>query len=263
LRFRVLKRVKVEVQFVPQCPWVVTSLRTVKECVQEFEDIAELKEVDIWRHPELAKRPAIFAVYINGKELPGMLGYPNKQLIIEEIRKAAELERETVEVVIKPLTLENFKDEIDLCTKYHTNMTLPNEDRESALEAKRGWLKEVMKQFDPCAFLAYVNEEPYGFIEFLPSTVTKAMGFQSKEDRTTAVITCLLVRQKAWNRGIASKLVQACINNLRRRGFKRLEVRANRSGVWHPVEFYEKMGFKAKRELDEKPCLMVYNIKEE
>jgi len=91
-----LKNVEVEVQFVPQCPWVITSLRTIRECVQEFEGIAKLKGVDIWRHPELAKRPAIFAVYINGRELPNMLGYPNKQLIIEEIRKAAEMEKKTV-----------------------------------------------------------------------------------------------------------------------------------------------------------------------
>jgi GNAT superfamily N-acetyltransferase len=256
-----LKEVEVEVQFVPQCPWVITSLRTVRECVQEFEDIAKLKEVDIWRHPELAKRAAMFAVYINGKELPDMLGYPNKQLIIEEIRKAAGLEKKTVKVTIKPLTLENSEDEIDLCTKYHTNMTLPSEDRENALKAKRKWLEEVMKQFNPCAFLAYVDKEPYGFIEFLPHKITKAMGFQSKGDKNSAVIICLLVRQKAWNMGIASKLVQACISDLRERGFKRLEVKANRSGVWHPVRFYEKMGFKVERELDEKSCLMVYNIK--
>lgn len=256
-----MKEVEVEVQFVPQCPWVITSLRTVRECVQEFEDIVKLKEVDVWQHPELAKRPTIFAVYINGEELPDMLGYPNKQLIIEEIRKAAELGRETVKVTIKPLTLKNFEDEIDLCTKYHTHMTLPSEDRENALKAKRKWLEEVMKKFNPCAFLAYVNKEPYGFIEFLPHTVTKAIGIQSKRDKKAAVIICLLVRQKAWNMGIASKLVQACISNLRKRGFKRLEVKANRSGVWHPVNFYEKMGFKVEHELDEKSCLMVYNIK--
>lgn len=183
-----MKKVEVEVQFVPQCPWVMTLLRTVRECVQEFEDISKLKEVDIWHHPELAKRPAILAVYINGKELPDMLGYPNKQRIIEEIRKATELEREMAKVTIEPLTLENFEDEIDLCTKYHTHMTLPSEDRENALKAKRKWLKEVMKQFNPCAFLAYVNKEPYGFIEFLPYTVTKAIGFQSKGDKNTAVI---------------------------------------------------------------------------
>lgn len=246
----------------PQCPWVVTSLRTVRECVREFEGIAKLEEVDIWRHPELAKRPAIFAVYINGKELPNMLGYPDKQLIIEEIRKAAEMEEETVEVAIEPLTLENFEDEIDLCTKYHTNMTLPGEDRENALKIKRKWLEEVMKQFNPCAFIAYVNEEPYGFIEFLPYTITKTLGFQSeRRDEQTAVIICLLVRQRAWNLGIASKLVQSCISNLRERGFKRLEVKANKSGVWHPVKFYEKIGFKIERELDEKSCLMVYDIK--
>jgi hypothetical protein len=172
VRFRAVKKVKVEVQFVPQCPWVVTSLRTIKECVQEFEGIAKLKEVDIWRHPELAKRPAIFAVYINGKELPNMLGYPNKQLIMEEIRKAAKTEEETVKVTIKPLTLENLEDEIDLCTKFHTNMTLPKEDRERAFKVKRKWLEEVMEQFNPCGLIAYVNEKPYGFIEFLPCTIT-------------------------------------------------------------------------------------------
>jgi GNAT superfamily N-acetyltransferase len=229
--------------------------------VQEFEDIARLKEVDIWHHPELAKRPTVFAVYINGKELPDMLGYPNKQLIIEEIRKAAGLEKESIMVTIKPLTLENFEDEIDLCTKYHTHMTLPSEDRENAFKAKREWLKEIIEQFNPCAFIAYVDKEPYGFIEFLPYTVTKVIGFQSKKDKNTAVIICLLVRQKAWNMGIASKLVQTCISNLRERGFKRLEVKSNRSGVWHPVNFYEKMGFKVEQELDGKSCLMVYNIK--
>lgn len=258
-----MKEVEVEVQFVPQCPWVITSLRTVRECVQEFEDIAKLKEVDIWHHPELAKHPTVFTVYINGKEMPDMLGYPNKQLIIEEIRKAAELEKETVKVTIEPLTLENFEDEIDLCTKYHTHMTLPSEDRENAFKVKRKWLEEVMKQFNPCAFIAYVNNEPYGFIEFLPYTVTKTLGFQSKRGENTAVIICLLVRQKAWNMGIASKLIQACISNLRRRGFKRLEVKANKSGVWHPINFYEKTGFKVERELDEKSCLMIYNIKNE
>lgn len=255
-----MKKVEVEVQFAPQCPWVITSLRTIKECVQEFEDIAELKEVDIWQHPELAKRPAVFAVYINGNELPSTLGYPNKQLILEEIRKAAEMGKEAIKVTIEPLTLENFEDEIDLCTKYHTNMTLPSEDRKDALEAKRKWLEEVMKQFNPCAFLAYVSKEPYGFIEFLPCALSKAIGFQSEKNENTAIITCLLVRQKAWNMGIASKLIQACISNLREIGFKELEVKANRSGVWHPVNFYEKMGFKIKRELDEKSCLMVYNI---
>jgi ribosomal protein S18 acetylase RimI-like enzyme len=78
----------------------------------------------------------------------------------------------------------------------------------------------------------------------------------------TAVITCLLVRQKAWKKGIASRLVQACISDLRTRGFKRLEVKANRRGIWHPVEFYEKFGFMVERELNDKSCLMVYDIKE-
>jgi ribosomal protein S18 acetylase RimI-like enzyme len=256
-----LKKVNVEVQFVPQCPWVVTSLRTIRECVQEFEGIAELKEVDIWRHPELAKQPAIFKVYINGKELPNMLGYPNKQLIMEEIRKAAETKAEVAKVTIKPLTLENLEDEIDLCTKFHTNMTLPSEDRERALKTKKRWLREIMEQFNPCALLAYVGEEPYGFIEFLPCTIIKRLGFKSTMTGNTAVIICLLVRQKAWKRGIASKLVQACINDLKRRDFKRLEVKANKRGVWHPVGFYEKMGFKVERELDNESCLMVYDIK--
>jgi len=158
--------------------------------------------------------------------------------------------------------LENFEDEIDLCTKYHTNMTLPREDRENALKAKRKWLEEVMKQFNPCAFIAYVNEEPYGFIEFLPYTITKTLGFPSENrDKNIAVIICLLVRQRAWNLGIASKLVQSCINNLRKRDFKRLEVKANKRGIWHPVKFYEKRGFRIERELDKESCLMIYDIK--
>lgn len=100
------------------------SLRVVRECVQELEEIAELKEVDVWKHPELMRRPTIFSVYINDKELPEMLGYLSKELIIEEIRKAAGLE-ERVDVTIKPLTFKSLKDEVELCTKYHTYMTLP------------------------------------------------------------------------------------------------------------------------------------------
>ncbi|KPV63129.1 MAG: Acetyltransferase (GNAT) family protein [Candidatus Bathyarchaeota archaeon BA1] len=110
-----------------------------------------------------------------------------------------------------------------------------------------------MKTFNPCAFIAYKGREPYGFIEFLPYSIAKGIGFESKsasEDK--AVITYLLVRQKAWGGGIASKLVQVCTNNLKSRGFKKLEVKAHTSGRWHPIAFYEKCGFKLAKKLDEK-----------
>lgn len=257
-----MKKVKVEVQYAPQCPWVTTSLRTVRECVKELEDIAELVEVDVWRHPELARRPTLLAAYVEGKELPNLLGNPNKQLIIEEIRKAADLWDEASEISIEPLTMENFMDEVALCTKHHTYMSLPSEDTKAAVKAKKEWLSEIMRQFNPCAFIAYRDKEPYGFIEFLPQSIAAKIGFpceMTSED--TAVIKCLLVRQKAWKTGIASKLTQASIDNLRNRGFKKLEVRANKNGLWHPTGFYQKLGFKTARELDDKSCLMFYDMK--
>jgi len=256
--------VMVEVEYAPQCPWVVTSLRVVRECVRELEEIAELKEVDVWRRPELMRRPTVFAVYINGKELPGLLGYVNKELIVEEIKRAAVLKEGGVEVKveIKPLTIKNLSDEIDLCTKFHTYGIVPEMDVEKAVEVKRAWLLEVMKTFDPCAFIAYKGEEPYGFIEFLPYPIGRRISFQTKTaSEETAIITCLLARQKAWRSGIASKLLQACMNNLKSRGFRKLEVKAYYKGRWHPVAFYEKHGFKTEQKLDEKSCLMIYYLK--
>lgn len=257
-----MKKVRVEVQYAPQCPWMANSLRAVRECVNELEDRATLRVVDVWRHPELARKPTVFSVYVNEKELPGQLGQPNKQLITEEIRKAAGLRREKVKVAIKPLTKKNLMDEVMLCTKYHTYAALPSEDFEPALKAKKEWLLGVMKAFNPCALIAYKDREPYGFIEFLPFSIAKALGFQAQTAaENTAVITCLLVRQKAWKTGIASKLVRACISNLKGRGFKTLEVKTNRKGHWHPAALYSKMGFKTALNLDENSRLMAYEIK--
>jgi len=258
----VLKKVKVEVQFSPQCPWVANSMGAVGECVKELGDIAVLKVVDVWRHPELARHPTVFSVYVNEKELPEQLGQPSRQLITEEIMKAAGLREGKAEVTVKPLTEENVVDQVTLCTKHHTYAMLPSEDFEPALKAKKKWLLKVMETFNPCALIAYRNREPYGFIEFLPYSIAKDLGFQTQTiTEDTAVITCLLVRQKAWRMGVASELVKACIGNLRSRGFKRLEVRANLKGHWHPAALYRKMGFKTATKLDEKSCLMVYEIK--
>jgi len=196
------------------------------------------------------------------EELPEQLGQPSKQFMTEEIMKAAGIMEKRVEVAIKPLTKKNITDQIMLCTRYHTFYALPSEDLEPALKAKKNWLSEVLKTFNPCSLIAYRNEEPYGFIEFLPQSIAKASGFQTQAaTEDTAVITCLLVRQKAWKTGIASKLVRACVNNLKSRGFKRLEVKANEKGQWQPAAFYRKMGFKTAARLDEKSCLMVYDMK--
>ena len=129
---------------------------------------------------------------------------------------------------------------------------------EQELEAKkRQWILQTLKEFGNCGKILYQNDVPVGYAEYGPSNrfpnieeyKSRPIG---KIEEGVVFLSCLLISDKNLRgRGLGEKLLDAVIEDLKKRGFEAVETYARRGSADNPsgpVEFYLKKGFYIKDE---------------
>jgi len=228
-----------------------------------------IKTVD--KHGKIIK-PIQGLIFVNGKEVSGIPLDERKvkYAIMEEIskddfvvsdlgidigsvgwfakpRKNFDIKKVKLELVNE----DNVRYLVDLCLKYNPTLGEAPEREDSnyflGLKMKLSWLNEIWDTFGPNAILAFFEDQPLGFIEFLPSALAeKVAAICSGLNREkTITILCLLVRKNFQNLGIGTKLVKKLEKYAAKRGYRFLEVGAFLGETsWHPESFYRKLGFR-------------------
>lgn len=164
-------------------------------------------------------------------------------------------------IVVKPVTLENLDEEMDPCLE-----DIPPEKREefsAHCQAKKDWFRKASGKYGVCGLVAYLGNRPAGLIEFLP---VDAVPYPEERPKETMIILCAYVRKGSQKRGVGRELLNKLIQYLTltpiryfgEKKTKAIEVYVPKldpkwpSYIQFPTgsrEFYEKFGFKLKKEL--------------
>lgn len=179
--------------------------------------------------------------------------------------------------IVRAVTLDNLEDEMEPCLE-----EIPREKREEFVgycRAKRKWFEDVTRRYGICAFVAYLDDCPAGLVEFLP---VNAVPYGDERPKDTMFIICAYVRKDSQKKGVGNKLFRHLIKYLETtslmcfggRKAVAIEVYVPQvdpkwpSYIQFPTgskEFYEKLGFKLKKELPKQKgylyCLELSKLK--
>ncbi|MFQ5838447.1 MAG: GNAT family N-acetyltransferase, partial [Thermoplasmata archaeon] len=127
---------------------------------------------------------------------------------------------------------------------------------------KVNWISRVLKEFGNCGLQAVVEGRVVGFIQYAPPGY---YGDRFKDypsgppSRDSVFISCLYVRDVSQRgRGIGAELLRSAVEELRTRGFGRIEALPRRSSEDNPsgpLELYLKQGFRIVSESDDFPLV--------
>jgi len=164
-------------------------------------------------------------------------------------------------VTVKAVTVDSLADEMEPCLE---EISL-DERKEVAdyCRAKRKWFEKATSKYGVCAFVAYLDEQPTGLVEFLP---VNAVPYPEERPRDTVFILCSYVAAKNQKKGVGRNLFRHLIEFLKTSslayfgGRKAMAIEVYVPKVdpsWPPniqfptesKEFYEKLGFRLKKEL--------------
>jgi GNAT superfamily N-acetyltransferase len=113
---------------------------------------------------------------------------------------------------IRDVTDQNIDDLVSLCAPSFEDERHAQTLKEGGLR-KREWIEKALRRFGRVAKVAYLEDEPVGFVEFYPIS---AFPLLPERRKRTIMITCVFIRNKTLQeKGIGSELVQALINDLR------------------------------------------------
>ena len=164
-------------------------------------------------------------------------------------------------VEVKAVTLDDLEDEMEPCLE-----EIPPERRQEFAgycRAKRKWFHDAIRKYGICAFVAYLNGRPAGLVEFLPVNVVP---YPKEKPKDTIFILCAYVRKDTQKKGVGNRLFHHLIDYLKITPLPffgggeavAIEVYVPQvdpkwpSNIQFPTgskEFYEKLGFKLKKEL--------------
>jgi GNAT superfamily N-acetyltransferase len=131
---------------------------------------------------------------------------------------------------LAPLTLDNLHDLPDPCRSCVVWELDPVAARR-AIEAgdtafeKEAWVSATLLEWGSCGRLAYVDEQPAGFVTYAPPAfVPRSMAFPTSPVSGDAVLlmTCRVLPAHAGG-GLARMLLQAAAKDLTRRGVRAIE----------------------------------------
>jgi GNAT superfamily N-acetyltransferase len=138
---------------------------------------------------------------------------------------------------------------------------------DSALE-KEAWLSDTLLEWGTCGFLAYVNDQPAGYVLYAPPAyVPRSLGFPTSPISPDSV---LLVTGRVESRyaggGLGRMLVQAVARDAARRGVRAIEAfartgdddrsrRGTALGCLVPADYLQAVGFAVVREHPTTPRL--------
>ncbi len=150
------------------------------------------------------------------------------------------------------------------CRCYHFAGTQDEWEAEPA-EANRAAACELISERRMQGWLALRDGEAVGWINAGPKQSFAGLsdddvpGFHDSE---TAMVTCFLIEPGSRGAGIASRLLAAAIEGLRRKGMRRVEAKPAKSGIeqarnYHgPLAMYEKAGFEVVGDFSERQYLV-------
>ena len=164
-------------------------------------------------------------------------------------------------ILIKPVTTENLDEEMEPCLE-----DTPAEKRAEFsihCQSKKAWFKIASDRYGVCGFMAYLDGGPAGLIEFLP---VNAVPYPAERPKDTMYILCAYVKKDSQKKGVGRELLSHLIRYLATTPVKCFDGR-NTSAVevyvpcpnpeWPAniqfpaggIGFYEKFGFRLKKEL--------------
>jgi len=131
-------------------------------------------------------------------------------------------------------------------------------------ERNRQMRDELFAKGECDGYLAYLNGQPIGWCQVGPRDRLQKLvqQYQLSPDPHTWAITCFLVAPPHRHQGVARKILAGVLDDLRRRGIRRLEAYPRRGAgsddgeVWTgPEALFAGAGFTVSREHPERPVL--------
>jgi hypothetical protein len=131
---------------------------------------------------------------------------------------------------LAPLTLDNLSDLPDACRKcvvWELDAVAARRAKEAGDTGfeKEAWVSATLLEWGSCGRVAYVDEQPAGFVTYAPPAfVPRALSFPTSPVTGDAVLlmTARVLPQFAGG-GLARMLVQATAKDLTRRGIRAIE----------------------------------------
>jgi GNAT superfamily N-acetyltransferase len=120
---------------------------------------------------------------------------------------------------------------------------------------KKEWFLQILKEFGICGKIVYYKSVPIGYAQYCPSVFlpqTREYGYKNvgTTEEGVVFISCLYITdKKTRNKGIGIKLLEAVIEDLKKRGFKAIETigrKGSSNNPSGPVELYLKKEFYVK-----------------
>jgi len=133
------------------------------------------------------------------------------------------------------------------------------DDASDALQAKRAWVSSTTSGWGPCGLLAYLDEEPVGYLLYAPPAyVPRAAAFPTAPVASDAVLLMTLrVVERHRGGGIGRVLVQTMAKDLVKRGVRAIEAYGGvgQEGCIVAASYLESVGFVTVREHARNPRL--------
>ncbi|MFX0092253.1 MAG: GNAT family N-acetyltransferase [Candidatus Hodarchaeota archaeon] len=169
------------------------------------------------------------------------------------------------QVIIKPWNIKTFENLPNFrffphsckhCTYWESLDFDDKTKKEDTNQIKQKWLTLVNKAFGNCGFIAYMNDQSVGFIQYAPMKyfprISKYQDFTPSRD--TIFLTCLYIPDRDLRgKGIGKQLLETVTWDLKVRNYRSIETFArvrdtpsNDISDWliRPLEFFIKMDFK-------------------
>ncbi|MEM3712933.1 MAG: GNAT family N-acetyltransferase [Thermoproteota archaeon] len=147
----------------------------------------------------------------------------------------------------------------DLCFLCIPSERLDDPSFMKGVELKRTWVKNMLRRWGSVAKVAYLEETPVGFIQYVPIS-----------DEKVVRITCIFVPSREhWRKGIGRRLLNSLIEDMRRpkewfggESSSALIARpfsGEKPGQYPARSFFKDMGFK---QVEDDPDLLYYPLKQ-
>lgn len=142
---------------------------------------------------------------------------------------------------VKEVDENLFDDEINLCLP--PNLGSENAAFQKGVEEKRRWLKKRLNEFGSVALVAYHEQQPVGFIEYVSA---RNVPVPVNEDEKVAMTTCIN-KPRFHEKGVGTALLHAALKKLKQMRIEQVKTLVSRSPYWINQGIYSKNGFQLER----------------